>query len=58
LAVCHPNRLVAVGGLLALTSLGAGAAEEKARKVVEIKIRRIDTAEAAKVSYARQINRF
>ena len=49
------NRLVAVGGLLALTALGAGAAEEKARKVVEIKVRPIDPAEAAKVSYARQI---
>src|SRR6266566_6411961 len=33
----------------------AGAAEEKQRKVVEIKVREMDAAAAAKISYARQI---
>jgi len=46
---------VLIGCCLGLTALGCGAAEEKARKVVEIKVRTIDPAEAAKVSYARQI---
>src|SRR5437667_10766102 len=33
----------------------AGAAEEKKHKVVEIKVREMDAAAAAKISYARQI---
>src|SRR2546422_7073496 len=36
-------------------AFGAGGAEEKKAKVVEIKIRQLDPAEADKVSYARQI---
>src|SRR6266853_3541131 len=41
--------------LLLVAALGAGGGVEKKHKVVEIKVREIDPAQAAKVSYARQI---
>jgi hypothetical protein len=44
-----------VGCFVAWTVIATNAAEEKPRKVVEIKVRPLDAAEAAKVSYARQI---
>src|SRR5438105_15461746 len=47
--------LLLLGCLLALAIVVSTAAEEKARKIVEIKIRPLDATEAAKVSYARQI---
>src|SRR5262245_34140196 len=44
-----------VAGLLGLALSPAQAAEGKVHKVVEIEIRELDPAAAAKVSYARQI---
>src|SRR5438874_4584330 len=53
--VMTANRLLGIGCLVVITVLGSAAAEEKARKVVEIKVRPLAAAEAAKISYARQI---